>query len=432
MKLLSTDWIRTRPAPGWRVCRCALAVLLLAILTPSLAFADLPPWLPRYDLDIRLDVAQHRAVVSERVTWTNHDARPAANLVFNAHAHYCVPSDQIGLNAKTLELLRLAPSEAIDTNGPPLDVQSVCLLELLAPVLRSPVSCSPSPTVPTTTRPWRSPCPARSQNERDGRADVHDAAAAEAGTLGPVGRRHVPGPVAARAGLLRRSRLAADAVHSLAPAVLQRGRDLHGPLTLPLEQKLACQRHRRGRGDVGDGWKRSTSRPGACATSPLCSARFQEFTRRSATVRVHSPRPSGARILRPADAPHRRPRPSPSTAVVRPLSLSDFTIVESYFGWNGNECGGLVMIDERIFGMPHLRRQLRRLPRLARNLPSVVVQRRRHQRLCRDLDGRGPGHLLRPPPDGPEVRQEQHAAQLSDRAGVAAEHPPRRLPLLRP
>jgi hypothetical protein len=28
--------------------------------------------------------------------------------------------------------------------------------------------------------------------------------------------------------------------------------------------------------------------------------------------------------------------------------------VESFFGWNGNECAGLVMIDERVFTMPHL------------------------------------------------------------------------------
>jgi hypothetical protein len=37
-----------------------------------------------------------------------------------------------------------------------------------------------------------------------------------------------------------------------------------------------------------------------------------------------------------------------------PFPYPEFTIVESYFGWNGNECGGLVMIDERIFGMPHV------------------------------------------------------------------------------
>jgi hypothetical protein len=37
-----------------------------------------------------------------------------------------------------------------------------------------------------------------------------------------------------------------------------------------------------------------------------------------------------------------------------PFPYPQFTIAESYFGWNGNECGGLVMIDERVFGMPHL------------------------------------------------------------------------------
>jgi hypothetical protein len=33
-----------------------------------------------------------------------------------------------------------------------------------------------------------------------------------------------------------------------------------------------------------------------------------------------------------------------------------FTVAESYFGWNGNECAGLIMVDERVFGMPHLAR----------------------------------------------------------------------------
>ena len=30
-----------------------------------------------------------------------------------------------------------------------------------------------------------------------------------------------------------------------------------------------------------------------------------------------------------------------------------FTIVESYFGWTGNECGALIMIANRVFDMPH-------------------------------------------------------------------------------
>src|SRR5262249_54276390 len=32
----------------------------------------------------------------------------------------------------------------------------------------------------------------------------------------------------------------------------------------------------------------------------------------------------------------------------------EFTIAEAFFGWNGNECSTLVMIDQRVFAMPHL------------------------------------------------------------------------------
>ncbi|MBX9626638.1 MAG: BamA/TamA family outer membrane protein, partial [Gemmataceae bacterium] len=39
-----------------------------------------------------------------------------------------------------------------------------------------------------------------------------------------------------------------------------------------------------------------------------------------------------------------------------PFPYDQFTVAESFFGWNGNECAGLVMIDERVFGMPHLAR----------------------------------------------------------------------------
>jgi hypothetical protein len=37
-----------------------------------------------------------------------------------------------------------------------------------------------------------------------------------------------------------------------------------------------------------------------------------------------------------------------------PYPYPEFTVVESYFGWNSNECSGLVMIDERVFHIPHV------------------------------------------------------------------------------
>src|SRR5207237_62794 len=59
------------------------------------------------------------------------------------------------------------------------------------------------------------------------------------------------------------------------------------------------------------------------------------------------------------------------------------------------------------------------------------ARRARDHPTRRGLDGRVSGHLLRPPPEGPQVRQEQRAAQPAARPEVAAEHPPRGLPPLR-
>jgi hypothetical protein len=39
-----------------------------------------------------------------------------------------------------------------------------------------------------------------------------------------------------------------------------------------------------------------------------------------------------------------------------PYPWPEYTVVEAFFGWNGNECSTLVMIDERVFGMPQLAR----------------------------------------------------------------------------
>jgi hypothetical protein len=87
-----------------------LAGLLILLVHTASAPAEIPVWLPRYDLDIRLDIDQHWAHVRQRVTFTNRHQRPAGELVFNAHSHYQIPDVDIGFMAKMLEILRVAPS----------------------------------------------------------------------------------------------------------------------------------------------------------------------------------------------------------------------------------------------------------------------------------------------------------------------------------
>src|SRR5262245_41958887 len=100
-------------------------VVALAATAPSVRATEVPPWLPRYDLTIRVEPQQRTIKVVERVTWTNRHQRPAHELVFNAHARYTIPDGEVGLIAKTVELLRMAPREALTFDGPALDVQTV-------------------------------------------------------------------------------------------------------------------------------------------------------------------------------------------------------------------------------------------------------------------------------------------------------------------
>src|SRR5580704_17176140 len=90
----------------------------LAAPTAGVRADNAPAGLPRYDLAIKLDVAAHLVTVRERVTWTNRHQRPTRKLVFNAHAHYAIPKKDIGFLAKMVEILRMAPSEALSFDGP--------------------------------------------------------------------------------------------------------------------------------------------------------------------------------------------------------------------------------------------------------------------------------------------------------------------------
>ena len=101
------------------------------------------------------------------MTWTNRHQRPTRELIFNAHSHYAIPKNEIGLLAKTLEILRMSPSEAMSFDGPPLEVKRATLASgaecrRLAQRASGAETATPRTarraylllTPPTTTRPW--------------------------------------------------------------------------------------------------------------------------------------------------------------------------------------------------------------------------------------------------------------------------------------
>ena len=94
-------------------------VLAFSLLANS-ARAELPvrpDHLPKYDLDIVIDVQQKRVEFKQRVTWTNTTQTPTRQLVFNFYPLYKIPDGESLLLSKTLELLRMQPSYGIDRRG---------------------------------------------------------------------------------------------------------------------------------------------------------------------------------------------------------------------------------------------------------------------------------------------------------------------------
>src|SRR6266566_3467060 len=120
MALVPRHFLPTPPG------RAALLVLLAVAAPRAAAAAPAPPF---YDVAVRLDVGARRADVCERVTWVNPGPRPAEEVCFNAHAHYRLPDGDTTRIAKILELVRVAPSDAIDSHAPALAVGRVELLD---------------------------------------------------------------------------------------------------------------------------------------------------------------------------------------------------------------------------------------------------------------------------------------------------------------
>src|SRR5436305_10086647 len=118
--------------------RIWIALIALCASAAPAAAGELPPWLPRYLLDVQLDLDQHYAIVTERVTWTNRHARPATEIVFNNHAFFKLPDKDVGMTAKMVEILRMMPGEQMDTEGHCCEVRKAVLVEKLAASSRVP------------------------------------------------------------------------------------------------------------------------------------------------------------------------------------------------------------------------------------------------------------------------------------------------------
>jgi hypothetical protein len=338
---------------AWLVRRALLTATMLLVSCATLRADTIPDWLPHYDLDIQLDTDRHVVTVTQRVTWTNRHARPANELVFNVYPRYKIPKgEQIKL-VKTLELLRTAPEAGMDSTAQTFTVTKVTLGDKLGDS-DTPLEYRFYDELHTAMQVML-PKPVQ-QGEK---VTVEISFAFEL--------PHMQG----RWGWWKDVTFLANWYPILAyyddngwqptPFVAW-----HQPffneagvysvrLKLPFDQKVASTGTIREEKNLGNGQKELLIV--GCAAREfaiVCSHRFVEYCEQVERCKV--------RVLAYPEHEYLARKALQTACEVIPLynrwfgvyPYDEFEIVESHFPWNGNECSGLIMIDERVFSMPNL------------------------------------------------------------------------------
>ena len=330
----------------------------------------LPAYLPRYRLGIEVDVAGHCVRVRQEATWTNPHATPTSKLVFNAHARYVVPPGDIGLMAKTLEILRMQPSDAMGVTEPSLEIQRVLL-----PAEGKPATALAFRYEGTTKTDMVVDLPFEVAQGRSVTVllDFVLALPQKQGRWGQwKGLTYLSNwlPVFAVYGEAMRP---ADGDGPASPE----GRwqpvpyvPWHQPffneagiytarVRLPADHEVACSGKVLASKELPGGLKQvDIEAAGVREFTLLASARYKVWEGSASA----GPDGSPVRVRIVALPEHEFYAKKMMGISIRalvaysrwlgPYPYPDFTVAEAFFGWNGNECSSLVMIDERVFGMP--------------------------------------------------------------------------------
>ena len=419
-------------------------VLGLGLLAATGARAQEPPQgLPRYDLAIRIDPKNHLVQLHERVTWTNRSRLPTTELVFNVYPRFQLPEKDLAIVAKTVELLRESPTKTLDYEGRRGEVEKVVYLG-------KPVK----PAVPEESRELR-PAAKGDTVVTHWKAEIDTALVVPLPVpVGPgesvvveleykltlpdkQGRWGVFEGVTTLNHWMPTLAYHDDAGWQPTPFV-----PWHQPffldagiytaqISLPASEKIACSGPVRETKDLGDGWVRHDT-----ASCPLrdftilTSERFQEHAGDIDGVALKVlALPEHAFFAQEMVRIARECMPV-YTRWFGPYPYKHFTIVEGFLSVERQRVRRAR--DDRSPRVPDAAHGsgVRGLSRLARDPAPVVVRSGRHERLCRNLDGRRHRHVFLASLVEPEVRQEQHDARVPEGARLDAEHPPRELPLV--
>jgi len=305
-----------------------------------------PAGLPRYEIDARIDPATRAVVARERVRFTNRSTAAVTELVFHVYPRYKVPDADKVVLSKTLEVLRLSPEEAMDVPGRRLAVSEVRVAGRPVPFAFDP-QLDTIMVVPLA-RPLKPGAAVTAEV-----AFTLDLPAA----WGRWGHRKGVTYLANWYPILAHHD---DKGWERTPFV-----PWHQPwhqeaghytvrLDLPAGQLVASTGKITKVEPGAKGWKRLTiATDGPARDFALtCSDRFAIRERQVGRVRV--------KVAAFPEQAANADRILDYAAEVIPLyerwfgpyPTDEMEYTLSYFGWNGNECSGLVMLDGRVMDLP--------------------------------------------------------------------------------
>jgi hypothetical protein len=313
--------------------------------SPQSPRLPVPPGLPRYEIDARLDLATKQVAARERVEFTNRTKTPTKQLVLHVYPRYKVAEQDLKTLAKTLEILRLSPEEAMDKQGRRIDVAGVRLGGRPVPFEFD----RDADTIMVVNLPQPVPPGGKVAVEIDFTLDLpefwgrwgHHSGVTYLLNWYPVLAHHDEKGWERTPFVPWHQPWYQDAGHYTVR------------FDLPEKQVIASTGHITSTERSAPGRQRVTmvAHP-ARDFALVCSDRFVVHERRAGSTRVRV-------ISLPEHRDNAEPMLDFACEVVPlyerwfgPYFDEEFEIAPSYFGWNGNECSGLVLIDDRVMRLP--------------------------------------------------------------------------------
>jgi len=323
--------------------------------------------LTNHEIDLELKTEENRIVIRHKVLWKNPTKRALNRMVFNAHSHYVLAPEDVPAMAKTLELLRMRASEVLGVDSPQMDLTGVrdgsgkllkfrfggltktdLEVELLEPLL------------PGKTQSVELAYSIRMENKQGRWGRWKNVWFLCQGLVQVAVIRDLPEGNQNSKGLPLEDGWDPAPFYPWHQPFYNESGNYRVRSVSPAHLEVACSGVAKSKRDLGDNRTEYIfEAKGLRDFSWFASQRFHWTNEEAVT-------PSGKVIPVRVAAFHEHSHYASRMAKIAKNAIEtyskwlgdypweQFTIVESYFGWNGNECGALVMIDERVFDMPHL------------------------------------------------------------------------------